>query len=147
MHNTAGFCHRDLKPWNIMVTEDLKSLKIIDFGYATPLDPEKLEAGSKIFKGKLNCTKNYMAPELYKKIINFPLDKSDVFSLGVILINFLTGDYAFSHVFKEDQISYSDEYQSFLAQPGRFLNTTDESLISLILGMLAPEIEDRLSIT
>ncbi|TNV74189.1 hypothetical protein FGO68_gene4175 [Halteria grandinella] len=147
MHNKAGFAHRDLKPWNIMVNDDLTKLKIIDFGYATPLDPERLEQASRIFKGRLNCTKNYMAPELYKKVINFPLDKSDVFSLGVILINFLTGDYSFSHVFKEDHETFSEEYLNFLAHPQRFLNQTDESLLSLITGMLAPSMDDRLSIS
>ena len=37
MHE-RGYAHRDLKPWNIMISSDLSSLKIIDFGYATPLD-------------------------------------------------------------------------------------------------------------
>jgi serine/threonine protein kinase len=36
MHK-AGFCHRDLKPWNIMLSNDLCSVKVIDFSYSTPL--------------------------------------------------------------------------------------------------------------
>jgi len=64
MHN-SGYCHRDLKPWNIMMSSDLSSVKIIDFGYATPLDPAELAKSSRFLRGKLSCTANYMAPELY----------------------------------------------------------------------------------
>lgn len=39
MHE-KGFCHRDLKPWNIMLSDDLSSAKVIDFSYSTPLDSE-----------------------------------------------------------------------------------------------------------
>ncbi len=63
--NKSGFCHRDLKPWNIMMSSELNSVKIIDFGYATPINPDELSKASKFLKGKLNCTANYMAPELY----------------------------------------------------------------------------------
>jgi len=31
MHE-KGFCHRDLKPWNIMLSDDLSEAKVIDFG-------------------------------------------------------------------------------------------------------------------
>jgi serine/threonine protein kinase len=37
MHK-RGFCHRDLKPWNIMLSDDLSSAKVIDFSYSTSLD-------------------------------------------------------------------------------------------------------------
>lgn len=46
-----GYSHRDLKPWNIMVNDDLTQLKIIDFGYATPLDAEKLANSSRYLRG------------------------------------------------------------------------------------------------
>jgi serine/threonine protein kinase len=36
MHS-RGFCHRDLKPWNVMLTDDLANAKVIDFSYSTPL--------------------------------------------------------------------------------------------------------------
>ena len=97
-----------------MVNDDLSQLKIIDFGYATPLDRESLEKCSKYLRGKLSCTKNYMAPELYQKEIGYPLDKSDVFSLGVILVNFLTGLYSFKSVFEvgeEKAATINQEYQ------------------------------------
>jgi serine/threonine protein kinase len=36
MHE-KGFAHRDLKPWNVMLVEDLSEAKVIDFSYSTPL--------------------------------------------------------------------------------------------------------------
>jgi serine/threonine protein kinase len=104
MHK-SGYCHRDLKPWNIMVSSDLQSLKIIDFGYATPLDLKELENASEYIRGKLSCTANYMAPELYSTHITTSLANSDVFALGVILVNMLTGEYPFDSVYDGEQIS------------------------------------------
>ena len=37
MHRNV-YCHRDIKPWNIMLSNDLTEIKVIDFGYATPID-------------------------------------------------------------------------------------------------------------
>jgi serine/threonine protein kinase len=50
-----------------MVNDDLTLLKIIDFGYATPLNMDELDKNESAFlKKRLSCTKNYMAPELYQ---------------------------------------------------------------------------------
>jgi serine/threonine protein kinase len=99
-----------------MVADDLTQVKIIDFGYATPLQKEALDDASKYLKGKLKCTLNYMAPELYQKSIEFPLDKADIFSLGVILVNFLSGGYSFQSVFESDG-SLRKDYQDFVERP------------------------------
>ena len=39
MHK-VGYCHRDLKPWNIMLNNDHSGVKVIDFSYSTALDKE-----------------------------------------------------------------------------------------------------------
>ncbi len=121
-----------------MVNDDLTEVKIIDFGYATPLTKEARQECSKYLKGKLKCTLNYMAPELYNKEIDFPLDKADVFSLGVILVNFLTGGYSFSSVFKEGGTKepVDREYLTFTERPAASLPSCDEDLSTLISGML-----------
>jgi len=105
-----------------MVSDDLTEVKIIDFGYATPLTKEGREESSKYLRGKLKCTLNYMAPELYQKEIDFPLDKADVFSLGVILVNFLTGTYSFSSVFENGGTKepVNKEYLAFVERPASF---------------------------
>jgi len=83
-----------------MMSSDLTAVKIIDFGYATPINPVELSKSSKFLREKLNCTANYMAPELYSSNIDYSLANADVFALGVILINFLTGEYTFDCVFE-----------------------------------------------
>ncbi len=78
----AGFVHRDLKPANVLV--DATGPRVIDFGLAERIDQRELAAG----------TPAYMAPELLEGAANAspvtsPL--ADVFSLGVMLVECLTG--------------------------------------------------------
>ena len=108
--NKQGYCHRDLKPWNIMISSDLASVKIIDFGYATPTNEKELSQYSPYLKKKLTCTANYMAPELYEEQVTQSLAKCDVFALGVILINLLTGVYPFGSVFDESGTTINKVY-------------------------------------
>ena len=96
-----------------MVSDDLASVKIIDFGYATPIDPSELAKCDKHFRGRLSSTKNYMAPELYSADIDYSLAKADVFSLGVILNNFLSGGYFFDQVFEGTSSEVNMKYQEF----------------------------------
>jgi serine/threonine-protein kinase len=83
-----GLIHRDLKPSNIFLTRDLKP-KVLDFGVAlvqysgTPLAATRQLIG----------TPNYMSPE---QALGRALDvRSDVFSMGSILYELLTGQRAF----------------------------------------------------
>lgn len=83
IHN-AGVVHRDLKPHNIMF-RDQHHLAIVDFGGAKALD----EKGSITKVGHIVGTPNFMSPE---QILGRDLDpRSDLYSLGVILHQLLTG--------------------------------------------------------
>ena len=77
-----------------MITKDLSTIKVIDFSYSTALDPEEFKKCPDIFKGKLNGTPEFLAPEqLEQRIEDF--SKLDIWALGVLLINMLTVDFAF----------------------------------------------------
>ncbi len=81
--------HRDLKPSNILVTAD-DAPKLPDFGIARLLDRERgSEAGATTVDGGRAMTPEYASPE---QIRGLPVSTtSDVYSLGVLLFELLTG--------------------------------------------------------
>jgi len=97
----AGIVHRDLKPGNIMLTAS--GAKVLDFGLAKyepqsagPDDPTQQQGAPLTEEGVVMGTPPYMAPE---QLDALPADaRTDVFALGSILYEMLTGRRAFNRL-------------------------------------------------
>ena len=92
-----GIVHRDLKPLNIMICSDKPSLsqsvKILDFGLAKIKSGELLGSFIQAQTTGLMGSPYYMAPEQWAD--DEPDARSDIYSLGVMLFQMLTGDVPF----------------------------------------------------
>ena len=93
--------HRDLRPDCILLDEDFVP-KLCDFSYSITIPPKQSHVNDMV-KG----TVGYLDP-VYVKSANIS-EKTDVYSFGVILLVFLTGQKPF----KETQIGYF-EYEDFI---------------------------------
>src|SRR4051812_32799145 len=82
-----GVVHRDIKPSNVFLLAD-GTVKVADFGIAHVESSELTQVGTVL------GTPAYMSPE---QILGLPVDgRSDLFSVGVILDQFLTGERPFA---------------------------------------------------
>ncbi|HEV8238711.1 MAG TPA: protein kinase [Thermoanaerobaculia bacterium] len=93
-----GILHRDLKPENVMVGRDGR-VKVLDFGVAKAIgQQEKTEAAGMrrrnlTEEGSVLGTARYMSPE---QACGEPVDqRTDIFSLGIVLFEMATGSYPF----------------------------------------------------
>jgi len=143
-----GIVHRDLKPENIIITEcqGEKQIKVLDFGIAKffeGIPPEDSEGSYHTEEGIFQGTPRYASPE---QIMNQPIDgRADIYSLGVILYEALTGmppfsaqssvEVAFMHV-SADVVPPSKRDGEANWPP---------ALETLVMGMLAKKPEERVS--
>lgn len=86
-----GIIHRDLKPANVLISED-GTLKISDFGLAKRLDGDSSETRA----GDIVGTPHYMSPEQAAGKIQSIGPATDVYALGVMLYELLTGTRPFT---------------------------------------------------
>ncbi|MBL8729560.1 MAG: protein kinase [Planctomycetes bacterium] len=90
--HAAGVVHRDVKPGNLMVTPDGQPV-LVDFGLARDHDSS---AACLTQTGELLGTPAYMAPELLSDDVAKPGPPVDLWSLGVVLYELVTGMHPFA---------------------------------------------------
>ena len=137
-----GIVHRDIKPDNIMLVEDAVDpsgyrVKLLDFGIAKLAEgPSK----SKTATGLLMGTPYYMSPEQCQGA-GYVDDKSDVYSLGVVLFELLAGKRPF------DAEGGGQLIGMHLFKPPPLLRELAPSvpsrLAELVQGLLAKERDER----
>jgi len=92
-----GIVHRDIKPSNIMLCNNGRLVKILDFGIARVGEADPIRAEANMLRtqvGQVLGTPRYMSPE---QALGVDVDKrSDLFSLGAVLYEVLTGQPAFT---------------------------------------------------
>ncbi|KAL6660760.1 hypothetical protein ACP70R_001795 [Stipagrostis hirtigluma subsp. patula] len=113
LHEECSILHRDLKPQNILMDDDMVP-KITDFGLSRHWNERK----SKTFTQNFTGTVGYMAPEFIFHGEISP--EADIFSLGVIIIEIITGE-------KRNPHRILPEYSRLLNEDNS-LQSTEKSL-------------------
>jgi eukaryotic-like serine/threonine-protein kinase len=128
--HTQGVVHRDVKPANVLLGPDGLA-RLTDFGIARLVDESTLT-----LTGTMLGTATYMAPEQLENHAVGP--SADVFSLGIVLLECLTGERVYSG-------TPSEVLARRLAGPVSVPDSLPVPWKLLLAGMLAPAPEDRLS--
>jgi serine/threonine-protein kinase len=137
-----GIVHRDLKPDNVIVTRNRAGkeiAKVVDFGIAKAVNDSKEDALTK--SGLVIGTPEYMSPE---QLLGDPVDaRTDVYALGCILFQCLTGNAAFAADTREQMI------RRRLHEPAPHIRdlipALPARLDTLIVHMLARSPSDRVA--
>jgi hypothetical protein len=133
--HAASVVHRDIKPANLMVRDD-GLVKVLDFGLARrlppPSAPDNFDA---LGPGQLLGTIAYMSPEQAR--CEALATSSDVFSLGVVLYQLLTGQHPFER--ESDVATLHAIAAAEPIVPTRWNPEIPAALQGLVLSMLHKE--------
>lgn len=131
--HTQGVMHRDVKPSNILLRPDGYAY-LVDFGLAKAMMGGVALTNS----GAMVGTPEYMAPEQSNGVNDY---RSDIYSLGVILYQMLTGRVPFT---AESPVAVSLKHIQTMPTPPREINSDiPESVEAVILKALAKDPNDR----
>ena len=131
--HALGLVHRDIKPANILLTEDGRA-KLADFGIASSTNSEKLTA-----TGQAIGSPHYISPEQASGLGCGPA--SDVYALGVVLYELLTGRPPFdADNVTAIAIAHVDKTP---VPPSQLIEDLEPALDELVMRCLAKDPEER----
>ena len=124
--------HQDLRPTNILITKN-GTAKVTDFGTSRVLELQKNKLTNKNISSPL-----YMAPEQFRKQAIF---QSDIWSLGIILYEMLTGMLPF---YKNDQANISQSFQNNQVIPPHIRQAAvPKHLSDIVMKILSVNLGER----
>ena len=125
----SGIIHKDLKPANIMLNDDGKSVAIIDFGISS------FETnGNTVIVTQTGMTPEYSAPESYRGLF---LEESDYYSFGITLYELFCGKSPYRGLSAEEIAKYTSIQKIPLS------NDIPEELKELITALTYYDITNR----
>ncbi len=132
----AKLIHGDIKPANLML-EPGGQVRIMDFGLARKIDPQATES---VVFDQTEGTIAYLAPELMMGSTLSP--QSDVYALGVVMYELLTGTRPFSHL---SGLALAAAHIQSSSKLWPFGSDASPGVTALVRAMTARQPEERLA--
>jgi serine/threonine-protein kinase len=133
-HAPLDVVHRDLTPENLFVLHD-GTVRVTDFGIVHARTRRQRPSGESVLKGKAS----YMSPEYLQRA---PYDRrTDVWSLGVVLWELLTGSRLFQRPRESD--SLSAVLDAPIPKPSAIRRGISRTLDAIVARSVTRDVEDR----
>jgi serine/threonine-protein kinase len=128
-----GVIHRDIKPHNILVTED-KIIKVTDFGIARASNSSTIAN-----TGSIMGSVHYFSPEQARG--GFSDHRTDIYSLGVVVYEMLTGSLPYD---AESPVTVAIKHiQEDFLEPTRVDNTIPEAINDIVIRSMEKDMTKR----
>ena len=128
--HSQGIIHRDIKPGNMMVTNDGNHIQIIDFGIS-----EALETSGGVVMSKTGFTRDYCAPEALN---GSWVEESDYYAFGISLYELFKGDTPFGKNVSAEEYAAMQSVNNI-----PFSDDFPKALVNLIKGLTYKDISNR----
>jgi len=132
----AGLVHRDVKPENVLLTEDGR-VKVADFGLARAIS--STVASNTLTSGLIMGTVSYLSPEQVERSVADA--RSDVYAAGIVLFEMITGDKPYSGG-TPMEVAFRHVHERVPA-PSTIVSGVSRDLDTLVLRSTARDPDDR----